>query len=99
VEVTAQVIEDYRTAPIDEKLRATLGFLEKVTLTHEQVRPEDARVPLALGVSREALVEALDVLFVFNVMDRLADTMGWELQRPEDLRRLAPVLLERGYGG
>jgi len=33
--VTTRVLEDYRTAPIDEKLRAMLGLLEMFTLRPE----------------------------------------------------------------
>jgi hypothetical protein len=52
---------------------------------------------LAAGVTREALVEALQVMFLFNIYDRLADTLGWPIPRPEDFRRGAAGLLRRGY--
>ena len=35
------VLTDWRTAPIDARLRATLGFLEKLTLAPTEVRPAD----------------------------------------------------------
>ncbi|HZN93720.1 MAG TPA: hypothetical protein VFB81_13505 [Myxococcales bacterium] len=92
------MLQDYRTAPIDERLRATLAFLERVTLAPEQVTADDARAPLAAGVSPPALVEALDVLFIFNVMDRLADTLGWEVSTQEEFRYWGQSLLKRGYG-
>jgi alkylhydroperoxidase family enzyme len=92
------VLEDYRTAPIAEGLRATLAFLERVTLAHGEVTPGDAKAALAAGVTREALVDALNVLFLFNVYDRLADTLGWEISKPEEYRRMGKMLLKRGYG-
>ena len=83
---------------MDEKLRATLAYLEQVTLAPEQVTAEHARAALASGVSRVALAQALDVLFAFNVMDRLADAMGWEVSTPEEFRKWGVFLLKRGYG-
>jgi alkylhydroperoxidase family enzyme len=95
---TARVLQDYRTAPMDEKLRATLAYLEKVTLAPEQVTAGDARTALAAGASPTALAQALDVLFAFNIMDRLADAMGWEVSTQEEFRKWGAVLLKRGYG-
>ena len=92
------MLQDYRTAPIAEKLRATLAYLELVTLAPERVTAGDARAVLAAGVSPAALAQALDVLFAFNIMDRLADAMGWEVSTPEEFRKGARLLLKRGYG-
>src|SRR2546423_1562611 len=36
------VLADYRSAPVDEHMRATLAFLEKVTLAPDDVGPDDA---------------------------------------------------------
>jgi hypothetical protein len=56
------------------------------------------RPALALGVSREALVDAFNVAFLFNTYDRLADTLGWEIPPPEVVRQSAQRLFTRGYG-
>ena len=53
-ELTQQVLDDYESAPIDDRLRATLGFLKKMTLEHEALTADDARAVLATGVTREA---------------------------------------------
>ena len=50
---------DWRSAPVDEPLRATLGFLEKLTLRPDELRPEDAAAVLAAGVGKDALELAL----------------------------------------
>lgn len=89
---------DHRSAPIREELRATLTFLEQVTLAPEQLTPASAQAALDAGVSRQALVEALNVLFLFNVYDRLADALGWEMPTAEEFQRSARFLLTRGYG-
>ncbi len=75
----APILADYRTAPIGEPLRATLGLLETFTLEPERLTPDAVRAVLAHGVSKEAIRDAMYVAFLFNVYDRLADTLGWEL--------------------
>ena len=93
------MLEDYTTAPIDEKLRATLTFLKKLTLEPERLAVEDARAVLAQGVSREALLEAMHVAYLFNIYDRLADTMGWDVpaEGHGSYAAGAKMLLKRGY--
>jgi alkylhydroperoxidase family enzyme len=98
-DVTAKVLADYTTAPIDERLRATLGFLRKMTLEHDALGPDDARAVLATGVSREALADAINVAYLFNIYDRLADTLGWDVPALGSgfYESSAKRLLARGY--
>jgi len=67
------VLADYETAPIDERLRQTLRFLEAMTLRPEEL---DASAALAAGVSRDALRDAAYVCAAFNLIARFADTIG-----------------------
>ncbi len=93
------MIEDPEAAPIDEKLRATLRLLRKMTLTPAELGPDDVRAVLATGVTKQAVEEAMQVAFLFNVYDRMADAMGWDL--PEEssgfYMSAAKMLLSRGY--
>ncbi len=91
------VLEDYRTAPMDEKLRAMLGLLETFTLRPAQLRPADVRAVLAIGVTREAIRDAFYVAFLFNSYDRLADTLGWELPDRRYYVKAGQFLLKKGY--
>ena len=91
------VLADFKTAAIDEKLRATLGLLEKLTLSPDSLTPDDIRPVLASGVTREALVDAFYVAFLFNTYDRLADTLGWELPDRAYYPKAGQFLLKRGY--
>jgi alkylhydroperoxidase family enzyme len=91
------VLTDYEKAPIDARMRATLKFLKKLTLTPEQVTPGDADSARAAGVNDQELADAVLVCFVFSLMDRVADSFGIELPPPPALRRLAPIMLRRGY--
>ncbi len=91
------VLEDYRTAPIDEKLRAMLGLLEKNTLHPEQMSANDIRAVLEIGVTREAVRDAFYVAFLFNTYDRLADTLGWQLPHDRYYAKAGRFLLKKGY--
>ena len=93
------MLDDYQTAPIDEKLRATLGLLKKMTLEPGKLGPEDVRPVLALGVSRQAVKDAMHVAFLFNIYDRMADSMGWDVPAEGSgfWRSSAKMLLSRGY--
>ena len=80
-------------------MRATLGLLEKMTLHHTSVQANDVRAVIAAGVSKQAIADALEVAFLFNIYDRLADTMGWDVPAPASgyYRVAAKRLLEHGY--
>lgn len=91
------MLDDFRTAPVDERLRATLEFLQKVTLTPDDLT--DADVPP--DVSRQALADALYVSTYFNLITRLADAFGFtpisEHLGKEGLLEHEAKFLERGY--
>jgi alkylhydroperoxidase family enzyme len=93
----AAVIDDYRTAPINEKLRAMLGLLETFTLRPDELTAADIRAVLAAGVSREAIRDAFYVAFLFNTYDLLADTLGWELPEDRYYGKAGSFLLKKGY--
>jgi alkylhydroperoxidase family enzyme len=95
--LTKQVLDDYKSAPISAPLRATLAFLEKMTLGHESLSVEDVRTVFSAGVTHTQLRDALYVAFLFNIYDRLADTLGWELLDDAGYRAGADTLLKRGY--
>ncbi len=92
------MLRDWRTAPVDERLRAMLGFLADVTLRPDELDAEPLR---AQGISRQAATEALLVAWGFNLIDRLADSFGFEpisthIGR-ENLLEYEAGFLERGY--
>ena len=93
------MLADWRTAPIADGLRATLGFLAKLTLEPEAMGRPDADAVRATGVSDEALADAIHVAALFNVIDRIADSLGFHVPEPEAFARAAPRFLRAGYGG
>ena len=91
------VLTDWRTAPIDPKLRATLGFLEKLTLKPAEVGPADVAPLRAAGVSDAAIEDAIHACVLFNVYDRMADSLNFHLPGPAGYAASGRSLMKRGY--
>ena len=90
-------LADWRTAPFDERMRATLGFLERLTLEPDAVGPGDVERVRAAGVSDEALADAIRVCALFNTIDRIADALGFDVPPDEYFALRAQPFLEGGY--
>jgi len=91
------VLDDWRTAPIEPKLRAMLGFLEKLTLTPAQLSAADAQGLYDAGLNDEAIEDAMHVCALFNVYDRLADAFEFDIPDKQGFSKSADHLLSRGY--
>lgn len=70
-----------------------------MTKTPDAVTAEDVRVVMRAGASKPAIGEALEVAFLFNIYDRLADSMGWDVPARDSGAYTAAArrLLARGY--
>jgi uncharacterized peroxidase-related enzyme len=91
------VVADWRTAPLRPELRATLAFLETLTLRPDELTAADAQAAFDAGVSRQALLDAATICALFNMIVRLADSLGWDVPAWETQLNRAPGMLERGY--
>ena len=96
-EVTRAVFADPATAPISDQLKAALGLVRKLTLSPEEVGADDIRATLAVGVSEDGVIDVLYVCFAFNLIDRVADALGFDLMDEEGYRQAAQALLRFGY--
>jgi alkylhydroperoxidase family enzyme len=90
------VLDDWHTAPIDEKVRAMLGYLEKMTLHPDDLGPDDVALLYAAGLTQQAINEAMHVCFLFNVIDRIADALNFHVPA-SFTSKSARMLLKRGY--
>jgi alkylhydroperoxidase family enzyme len=93
----AAVLHDWRSAPLEPRLRAALGLLEQLTLAPADVRPADVAPLRAAGVSDEGIEDAIQVCVLFNIYDRLADSLNWYLPGPDGYAASGRSLLKRGY--
>jgi uncharacterized peroxidase-related enzyme len=76
------VIDDWREADIDARLRAILVFADKLTLEPRAMRPEDVDALREVGLDDRAILETVQVTAYFNFVNRLADGLGVALERP-----------------
>ena len=74
-----------------------LALLEVFTLRPKEISAADVRQAIEKGVSREEIRDAFYVAFLFNVYDRLADTLGWELPDARYYPKAGQFLLQKGY--
>jgi uncharacterized peroxidase-related enzyme len=90
-------LADFRAAPISERLKATLAFLEIQTLRPMELTAEDAKTALHAGVSAEALMDAVAVGALFSIVTRYADVLDFAVPTADEFDRAAKMLLKRGY--
>jgi alkylhydroperoxidase family enzyme len=70
------VLDDYRTAPIDERLRALFGFIEKMNAQSNLIRRDDIDRLKAAGWSEEAVYDAVTVCALFRFYNAWIDATG-----------------------
>jgi uncharacterized peroxidase-related enzyme len=90
-------LDDWRSAPLEPRLHAMLGFLEKLTLAPEQLTVADLAPLRGAGLSDEAIEEAIHVCAQFNIYTRMADSLNFAVPSQAAFARTADVLLTRGY--
>jgi len=78
-------------------VRATLAFIEVLTQRPDELTNADAEAAYAAGVSREALRDAATVCSLFNMITRLADSLGWDVPSWDRTIARAPAMLDGGY--
>jgi alkylhydroperoxidase family enzyme len=95
--VVQAVLEDWRTAPINNRLRAALGYLEKLTLTPEVLDSSDIAQLHAAGLNDEAIYDAAYVCFLFSIVDRLADAFDFHIPEADLVAGNGRFLHRFGY--
>ena len=90
-------LENWRTAPIDARTRAMLGFIERLTLNPDAVGAADIQPLRAEGLSDAAIEDAIHVCTLFSVYDRLADSFEFDIPDARGFELSARSLLDRGY--
>lgn len=91
------MLDDWRHAPLEERTRAMLAFLEKLTLAPETLTAADVAPLRQAGLSDAAIEDAIHVCTLFSVYTRLADTFRFDIPPDEGFEQSATRLLSRGY--
>ena len=70
------MLQDYRTAPIDDRDKAMFEFLEKMNRESNRLQQTDLDQVKAAGWSDEALYDAITVCALFNFYNKWIDATG-----------------------
>jgi len=70
------VIEDYRSAPIDDREKALFAFIEKMNEQSNLIRCGDVDRVKAAGWSDEAVYDAITVCALFRFYNAWIDATG-----------------------
>ena len=73
----AAVLADYHSAPISEGLKATLEFLEIMTLRPRSMTAEHVAAVIDSGISLETLIDAIEVGVVLKLISRYASALDF----------------------
>ncbi len=95
--MTQSILSDWPTAEINKKLGAMLGFLEKLTLSSNEVGPKDIAGLRAEGISDQAITDAIYICAGFNIINRIADALGFKVLSTDVFARGAKISLVFGY--
>jgi uncharacterized peroxidase-related enzyme len=76
---------------------AAARFVAKLTKTPDEVGPADLAAARAAGATDAALAEAVYIAFFFNLINRVADALGFTHRSERDRLRGAGVLRRGGY--
>lgn len=78
--LAAAIASDWRSAGLDRRLGAILGYAEKLTLEPGAVREEDLAPLREHGLDDRGILEVVQVTSYFNFVNRLADGLGVSLE-------------------
>jgi uncharacterized peroxidase-related enzyme len=95
--VTVEALDDWRDGAFGPRLTPVFALLERVTLDPAHVAQEDVDAVRTAGVSDEAIIDALYVGFVFNIVNRMANTFGYTWETEAERLLLARTLDRIGY--
>jgi len=70
------VLDDFRTALIDDADKVMFAFLEKMNRESNQLQQSDIDVVKAAGWTDEALYDAITVCALFNFYNKWIDATG-----------------------
>jgi len=92
------VLADLDSADIDDRLRALLRYVRKLTLTPSAMTADDVAAATTAGWSEDALFDAICVCAFNNMMNRVVDAagiVGTDAEHRESGVRLSTL----GYSG
>jgi uncharacterized peroxidase-related enzyme len=96
IEATGEVRPD-GASPMRAELAAMLPALERLTRSPDSFGPDDLEAVRAAGVPDQAVLDALRVCLVFNLVNRMANAFDWSWDSDEHARVAAKVIHRISY--
>ena len=100
LDVDARTVEAVETDPeaaeIDDRLRPILRFATKLTQRPDTVRQSDVDRLRSAGWSDQAIEDAINVIALFNYVNRLVDALGIEGSEAY-FRQVGTAIAAHGY--
>lgn len=91
------VLENHRTAPIDDKRKALFSFIEKMNGASTTIGPADIQALERAGWTQEAIYDAITVCALFNFYNKWIDATGVQDMTPEGYAFSGKRLAGAGY--
>ncbi|MDE2495835.1 MAG: peroxidase-related enzyme [Alphaproteobacteria bacterium] len=91
-----KLMDGAETSDVPKKMKTVLQYAQKLTESPAGVSQADAAAVLAVGWNETALYHTVAVTALFNLMNRLVEGLGIELD-PAYVRPAAQRLADRGY--
>lgn len=96
-ELVDAVVRDLETAPLAEKEKALLRFVDKVNHESLEIGAADMQALYALGWTDEAIYYAITVCALFNFYNRWVDASGVPALSDEAHRQGGKRMAASGY--
>jgi alkylhydroperoxidase family enzyme len=91
------VLEDHRTAPIDDKRKALFTFVEKMNAASTSIGPADIQTLERAGWTQEAIYDAITVCALFAFYNKWIDATGVQDMPAAGYANSAERLANVGY--
>ena len=96
-EMVRSALDDWHTAPVSNRMRAALGFVEKLAKTPDDISDNDIAELDAVGIDTTAAAELVYIVFSFSVINRMANALDFDLVNESVVSRTARFLYHMGY--
>jgi uncharacterized peroxidase-related enzyme len=75
-QLVAALVDDFATAPVEERMRPVLSLARTLTLSPAELRAVEVAAVYAAGWDEQALHDAVSVCGLFNLVNRLVEGLG-----------------------
>lgn len=96
-QVDARLLDDWRIADLDPRMRAAFELLEKRAHDPIDLTADDVDHARAAGLTDGAIYDALSLGFMFDLVNRLANVFGYTTVDEAGRIRTAAILHRIGY--